>query len=107
MTDESATVELAMVRDQMQAWRACHPRATLTEIEQELDRLLHAARASILTEVATSTGADLGTCPDCGGPLVRRGTRTRTLTTTGDAALTLRRPYTTCLACGAGLFPPG
>lgn len=107
MTNGSAAADLSLVRERMQAWRALHPHATLTEIERELDGHLHTARATILTEVAASTGADLGRCPACAGPLVRRGTRTRTLITDGNAALTLRRPSTTCLACGAGVSPPG
>lgn len=107
MTSESAAADLSLIGERMRAWRQDHPRATLTEVEQELDRSLHAARALVLAEVAAGAGADLGRCPDCGGALVRRGTRARTLTTSGDAAFTLQRPYTTCRDCGAGLFPPG
>ncbi len=98
---------LSEIRERMRVWQAEHPRATLTEIEHELDRQFHAVRARLLAEVATSASDDLGSCPDCGGPLVRRGERERTLTTTGGEALTLQRPYGTCSRCGRGLFPPG
>jgi hypothetical protein len=39
----------------MKAWRAAHPRATLTEIEQEVDARMADARARLLA--ATATGA--------------------------------------------------
>jgi YgiT-type zinc finger domain-containing protein len=100
-------VDLGDIRARMRGWQAAHPRATLSEIEQELDRQFAAVRARMLAEVATSVAQDLGPCPDCGGRLVRRGERERTLTTTGDEALVLQRPYATCSRCGRGLFPPG
>jgi hypothetical protein len=102
--EESA---LAAIRARMQSWRTAHPRATLTEIEQELDRQLATVRAQWLTELAGTSPADMGVCPDCGGALVRRGERARSLRTTGDQDIVLRRPYATCSRCGRGLFPPG
>jgi hypothetical protein len=99
--------DLAAIREQMRVWQAAHPRATLTQIEQELDRQFASARAGVLAELANSTRDELGPCPDCGGRLVRRGEQERTLQTTGDAALVLQRPYATCSRCGRGLFPPG
>jgi hypothetical protein len=91
---------------EVRAWRRAHPEATLTEIEQVLDARLHAARAALLAEVAADAPEEPARCPDCGGRLARRGARTRTLRTTGDAPLELSRSYLSCPACGAGLFPP-
>ncbi len=88
-------------------WPGDRPRATLSEIERELDRQLHVARAALLAEVVTRTDEELGVCPDCGGRLVRRGTQERTLTTSGDVPFTFSRAYVTCSLCGRGLFPPG
>jgi hypothetical protein len=97
-------------------WRALHPRATLAEIEAELDRQLGRLRAQMLADLAlASAAADLATstpgerpvCPDCGGALRDEGGRERTLLTLGDEAVTLRRDYATCAACDRRLFPPG
>jgi hypothetical protein len=91
---------------EVRAWRHAHPHASLTEIERELDARLAAARAALLGEVAADAPTDDPRCPDCGGPLVRRGGRTRTLRTTGDAPVALTRSYLSCPACGAGVSPP-
>jgi len=78
----------------------------LTEIEAALDARLAPARAELLAEVAADVPEEEERCPDCGERLARRGDRTRTLRTQGDAPLELTRPYLRCPACGAGLFPP-
>lgn len=108
MTDSAKRWQttVAAVETDVRAWRAAHPRATLTEIEQALDARLDPARAALLAEVASDLGVDEPRCPDCGGPLVGRGARTRTLRAGGDAPLVLTRPYLTCPACGAGVSPP-
>jgi ribosomal protein S27AE len=99
----------------MREWRAQHPKATLREMETELDARLGRMRARMLEDMAlASASADWAdtaagqhpTCPDCGHVLHRRGTDTRTLQTHGGQTLTLERRYGTCPACGAGLFPP-
>jgi len=87
-------------------WRRVHPDATLTEIEQALDARLAPARAGLLAEVAGDIPNDEERCPGRGGRLARRGDRTRTPRTHGDAPVPLTRPYLSCPACGAGLFPP-
>jgi hypothetical protein len=97
----------------LREWRAAHPRATLAEIEAELDRRWAVLRGQLLTDLAlASTAADLTrderpVCPDCGGPLRDEGVRQRTLVTTGNAPVTLTRDYATCVHCGRRLFPPG
>lgn len=100
----------------VRGWRELHPRATLREIEQELDRRWERLRAKVLADLAlASVAADLQqgegtarpTCPDCGAPLQDQGTHRRTLLTLGNQAVELRRDYGTCSRCGSGLFPPG
>lgn len=103
-------LDVTMVADAMRTWREAHPRATLTEIERELDRQLRAVRVALLSDVvggAVARPDDMGMCPHCGGRLSRRGTHERTLSTDGDEALTLSRSYAWCPACESGLFPPG
>jgi ribosomal protein S27AE len=98
----------------MGAWRAAHPRATLAEIEREVDARLAAARAKLLEAAATAgpagdpaSGAEPPTCPACGAVLAVEGERTRRLRTTHEQEVVLRRAYARCPACGAGVFPPG
>lgn len=94
------------VAPDLQTWRRAHPNATLTEIERELDARLAVARADLLAEIAAELPEDTTSCPRCGTALVRRGERTRTVRTTGDASVVLTRADLHCPACGTGLFPP-
>jgi ribosomal protein S27AE len=100
----------------LRGWRELHPRASLREIEQELDRRWERLRAKVLADLAlASVAADLQqgedgarpTCPDCGVVLQDQGAHRRTLMTLGNQAVELRRDYGTCPRCGSGLFPPG
>lgn len=108
MPEDSTPRQLAdtVIAADLRVWRRAHPDATLTEIEHVLDARLNAARAVLLAEVAAEAPAGETRCPDCGGRRARRGQRTRTLRTAGDASIELTRPYLKCLACGAGVFPP-
>jgi hypothetical protein len=99
----------------MREWRLQHPKATLREMEQQLDARWAYVRARMLEDMAlTSAAADWAatpagqqpTCPDCGAPLQPRGTDLRTLQTHGGQDIILERQYGSCPACGAGLFPP-
>jgi YgiT-type zinc finger domain-containing protein len=107
LTEESTTG--------MREWRNQHPKATLREIETELDARLARARARMLEDLAigssSATWQDAArlqapTCAECGTPLEERGTHPRTLLTQGGQELTLERSYGVCPACGTGLFPP-
>jgi hypothetical protein len=98
-------------------WRATHPKATLAEIEAAVLEAMSRLQARVLSDLAHASGAaDLTQtpsaerpgCPTCGGALEPRGTREReVLTPRQTVALTLRRSYGACSACGTGLFPPG
>lgn len=100
--------QAARVRAEVQAWRATHPQATLTQIEQEIDRRLASARARLVEAVAQAgpVAAAPPAGPDCGAAMAWEGERTRRLTTTHDEAIALRRRYARCPRCGTGLFPP-
>lgn len=100
----------------MREWRLQHPKATLREIETELDARLGRMRARMLEDLALASAAADWTltpvdqqpaCPDCGTLLQVRGQHPRTLQTHGGQELTLERSYGVCPACGTGLFPPG
>ena len=104
------------VEREMKAWRLEHLRATLTEMETELDKRLDGLRARMLEDMAlASEVADLSlmppeerpTCPHCGAPLSPRGKSERRLQTEGDQEIALRRSYGVCPTCGVGFFPSG
>src|SRR5215212_4189447 len=86
----------------MREWRVLHPKATLREMEAELDTRWARVRARMLQDMAlASTAADWTDtpaglhpiCRDCGSPLQLRGSDTRTLQTHGGHYLTLSRRY--------------
>lgn len=103
------------VMTEMREWRAQHPKATLREMETELDARLNQMRARMLEDMAlASAAADWADTPpaeqptyrDYGQPLLLRGSDTRTLQTQGGQELHPHRQYGTCPACSAGLFSP-
>ena len=101
----------AEARAAFEAWCATHPRATLRQLEVEVDRHLAPARARLLEAAAAGAGgadeASPPPCPACGEPMRRDGERSRRLTTTHEQTITLSRRYARCPACDTGVFPPG
>lgn len=97
----------------MKAWREAHPKATLREIERELDERLSQLRAKLLAESAmTSEATNWGkeeapVCPGCGQKMEKRGEEKRRLKTGDGKEIELKRQYANCPACGAGFFPSG
>ncbi len=106
--------ELArQVLSEVKEWRIQHPRASLAEMEEELDRRWHRLRVRLLGDMAlASEAAELQgagqrlRCPQCGEALVSRGRRKRRLQTEGGQELVLERSYGVCPTCGVGFFPP-
>lgn len=99
----------------MREWRLQHPKATLREIETELDARMNSMRARMLEALALhrtaaaweeSPGGQQPRCPPCGERLQDRGSHARTLLTHGGQEVTLPRSYGVCPACQSGLFPP-
>jgi ribosomal protein S27AE len=108
--------EAAGVWSGLAAWRAAHPRATLSEIEEALDQQLDRLRARVLTDLALASastdvqevsGEERARCERCGVGLQARGQSERRLLTQGGTAVPLRRTYLACPQCGDGSFPPG
>ena len=100
---------------EMHEWREEHPRATLQEIEEEVDQRMARMRASLVegtamtsaaVEVGKRAGGQHSRCPTCGGELQARGKQVRTLRTTGDQTVRLARSYGYCPTCQVGFFPP-
>lgn len=97
----------------MKEWRQAHPKATLREIETTLDEKVAKVRARLLEDVVLASRAanlvanqEAVPCPSCGREMEAHGQAKRSLTTTGNQEVVLKRSYAVCPACGAGLFPP-
>ncbi|MBF6592252.1 MAG: transposase family protein [Ktedonobacterales bacterium] len=104
------------VEAELVAWRAAHPRATLSEIEAAVQQAVTCLREQYLSDLIHASGATDPTtlpdtaqpvCPTCGGRLAPRGWQERTVLTAGQPTpVHLRRRYLVCAACGSGVFPP-
>jgi hypothetical protein len=95
-------------------WREAHPKATFAEIESAVDERLTRLRARMLQDLAQDSKAgewsnllDAPVCPNCGGPLRKRGKQSREMQSSGGKAIHLERHYASCLSCGYSFFPPG
>ena len=92
-------------------WREKHPRATMREIEEEIDRRMSKMRARLITDTvmrSASTGMKKGKkemCPKCGGEVKKKGKKKRKLETNGGQEIEFEREYVTCQSCGHGFFP--
>lgn len=98
----------------MAEWRMQHPKATLREIETELDERLARLRAKMLEDAALlsearewEAKAGAPHCPDCGVELEGGTQGERSLQTQGGQTVRLERQYGICPQCGQGFFPPG
>ena len=94
-------------------WREKHPRATMREIEEEIDRRMTEMRARLIADTVMRS-ANTGTakrkkemCPKCGGEAKKKGKKKRKLETNGGQAIEFEREYVTCQSCGHGFFPSG
>jgi len=101
----------------MAEWRQHHPKATLREIEAEMDTRWARARARIAEDLAlASSAADWGEvpsaeqplCASCGAKLkAEGGKKKRRIQTQGGEVLVLERRYGVCPRCGDSFFPSG
>jgi len=96
-------------------WRMQHPKATLREIEQEVQKRMARLGARLVQDTAGESPSrewsgqaeqERPRCPQCGSVLVSRGKRKRMLQTAGGQPIELQRSYGTCPSCGGGFFPP-
>lgn len=101
------------VMNEVTEWRAKHPKASLREIEAEIDQRLSGLRAKMITDTANQSAsarweaAEGRECPECGAKLMRKGKQKRVLLTREGREIELEREYGVCAACGVGFFPPG
>jgi DNA-directed RNA polymerase subunit RPC12/RpoP len=103
----------AKIMEGVAEWRVANPKATMREIEAEIDERLSELRAQMLSDTANASGrakweaAEGVECPDCGAKLVKKGKKKRILLTREGREVQLDREYAVCPACGQGIFPPG
>lgn len=101
------------IMEEVATWRADHPKATLCEIEAEIDRRLSQLRAKMISDTANASAAAEWeaaqgiVCPACGAKLIKKGKKKRVLLTRDGRKIELARDYGVCAACGQGIFPPG
>lgn len=95
-------------------WREKHAKATLREIEEEIDKCLSVMRARMISDAAMKSastewklGAEGAVCPTCGVALTKKGKKKRKLETRGGREIVLEREYGTCPECGQGIFSSG
>lgn len=95
-------------------WGEAHSKATMREIEAEIDKRLSELRAKMISDTAMQSrqadwekGTSGGVCPQCGEKLEKKGKKKRTLETQGGREIELMREYGVCPKCGQGIFPPG
>jgi len=101
----------------MSEWRQENPKATLREIEKEMDKRWANVRARVVTDLAVESKAgdwkeasrgEEPVCPECGTKLkAEGGKKKRRLQTQGGEELVLERQYGVCPTCKGGFFPPG
>lgn len=96
-------------------WREEKPRATLTAIENEVDKQLAEVRAKMIEELAQASQLrDIGKlakaerpkCPVCEQPMAANGKQTRRLLTNDEQEVTLTRSKGYCNSCQISYFPP-
>ena len=95
---------------QIKRWRQEHPKATLTEIEEAVERELAKLREAIVAGLAQEgeeEGGEATLCPNCQREMVKNGKKARSLKTKEGKTITLKRQQMRCLECGMTIFPPG
>ena len=109
--------QLGEVAEGMAGWREENPKATLREIEKEIDRRWARVRAQMVTDLAVESKAgdwsqvakgEEPVCPECGTKMkAEGGKKKRRLQTQVGEELVLERQYGVCPTCKGGFFPLG
>jgi hypothetical protein len=107
---DASKARYEQIESKLKVWRQENPKATLTEIEETIDRELEQLRRAMVEEVIEESKAKEGGeyhCPQCQRLMVKNGQKKRKLKTKGGARIELEREQMRCLECGTTLFPPG
>jgi hypothetical protein len=104
--------QLAQTEAKLREWQGQKGVATLTEIEEAVDRELGQLRRQLIRELAEGVEARVSVeeeslCPMCETPMQSNGRKKRRLRTKDDQVIELNREQRRCPRCGMTLFPPG
>lgn len=100
----------------IEAWRAAHPEATLTEIEEFVDSQAAVVRRQVVEDVAQAGRTaklkelpkeERPRCPRCGQVVVANGKGRRKLKTYYGQVIELERDQAYCIHCEMTFFPSG
>lgn len=99
---------MIILQENIASWRKEHPKATLYEIEMEVEKELDQLRQKMLEAVTQENDSEeMGTqCPDCNQPMMRNGKKKRKLKGKGNQEIELKREQLRCSQCGLTFFPP-
>jgi hypothetical protein len=107
-TNQSETIE-SVLEARVRAWQTAHPDATLSAIEEEIDRELARLRKQLVSTALEERDAPDAPvmCPDCSREMHVNGRRQRQLQIKGGETVSFERRQMRCPECGRTLFPPG
>lgn len=91
-------------------WQAGNEKATLSEIEEAIDRELAQLRQELIEGIVEEREGKVGegyVCPHCQEGMVKNGQKKRRLKTKGGKEIEIEREQLRCLGCGMTIFPPG
>lgn len=104
------------VSHNVRQWREQQRRASLSDIEEMVDRGLAQVRTQMVEDIAqASPMADIRhltlqerpVCPVCGGKVQANGYQRRSLVSQNEQVVKLRRSKARCRECGTSFFPSG
>ena len=99
----------------VQEWREENPVATLTEIEEAVDKELAVVRVKMVEDLALEgvgrnikglSWEERPKCPECEEPVRANGRGERRLTTSYEQQVKLERSKAYCPQCDLSFFPP-
>lgn len=107
---ETTSEQYEKMAGRIKQWRRENPKATLTEIEEAVDKELNQLRRVMVEGViGESEAVEKVTmrCPNCGVGMRGNGKKKRELQSKGGERIELERAQMRCPACGMTVFPPG
>ncbi len=114
MKDKQQTWQdkFAQTEAKLRGWQEQKGVATLTEIEEAVDKELGQLRRQLISELAEGVEATVSEekeslCPVCQTPMQGNGRKKRRLRTKENQLIELNREQRRCPSCGLTLFPPG
>jgi|YNPNPStandDraft_1061719.scaffolds.fasta_scaffold00624_13 hypothetical protein len=105
---ETILTEIERSTQELLQWAKEHPKCTLKELEEEIQKWKTRAGEQLLEAAVAMQGSGRWAerkCA-CGGEWVFQGYRERRVTTS-QGVIRLKRAYFTCEHCGQGFFPLG